>query len=396
MSFHATAAHSSRIKRARKLSTAASLGLPSTASSPSSAASRPRSTPKVKTPAHDADDEKLHDLGLIAPLAQDLNFHHVPQYMEYIRTKMFADIPAIAAGMSSMRIAEVLNYRRALPPIVTVAHIDALGASSTATEREITDLSRAGILRRVTIPRRGLGASDVGDGLASVQLWQQLVHAHAELDDALKQKYISVMDANPTSATIPNTAFTPAEASILTTTGFLTTSTASDSHSSSFSSPGSVSMGCLSSLSSAGSRYAAGSLGAVGGSSASLHIPGRETASRTTASAYYNFSLPNTGSHIKLLVDARSHMLSLLDSSRYKEALLAFMRQRWDGGIIGKDVITERKRSRKEFSGVLPGRTKKWKQFRGLRFDWILEECLGAGLVEIFETGSVGPAVRTI
>ena len=332
--------------------------------------------------------------------------------MEYIRTKMFADIPAIAAGMSSTRIAEVLNYRRALPPIVTVAHIDALGASSTATEREITDLSRAGILRRVTIPRRGLGASDVGDGLASVQLWQRLVHAHAELDDALKrayplpavlspvshspEKYISVMDANPTSATIPNTAFTPAEASILTTAGFLTTSSASDSHSSSFASPGSVSMGCLSSLSSAGSRYAAGSLGAVGGSSASLHIPGRETASRTTASVYYNFSLPNTGPHIKLLVDARSHMLSLLDSSRYKEAPLAFLRQRWDGGIIGKDVITERKRSRKEISGVLPGRTKKWKQFRGLRFDWILEECLGAGLVEIFETGSVGLAVRAI
>ncbi len=43
---------------------------------------------------------------------------------------------------------------------------------------------------------------------------------------------------------------------------------------------------------------------------------------------------------------------------------------------------------------MLPGRTKKWKQFYGMRFEWVLEECLGTGVVELFETGSVGMGVR--
>jgi hypothetical protein len=45
---------------------------------------------------------------------------------------------------------------------------------------------------------------------------------------------------------------------------------------------------------------------------------------------------------------------------------------------------------------VLPGRTRKWKDFHGLKFEWVLAECLGAGLVEVFETGSVGLGVRAV
>lgn len=72
------------------------------------------------------------------------------------------------------------------------------------------------------------------------------------------------------------------------------------------------------------------------------------------------------------------------------------LRDRWDGGIPGSDEQTKAKKARKEFTGVLPGRTKKWKQFYGLRFEWILEECVGAGLVECFDTGSVGLGVRVL
>lgn len=200
------------------------------------------------------------------------------------------------------------------------------------------------------------------------------------------------MNANPTSTTVPNTAFTPPEISALTAAGFLTTTTALDTRSSLFAAPGA---GSLSSLSTAGSRHAAGSLGAVGGASASHHIPGGLPGQRTTAAAaYYNFSLPNTGSHIKLLIEARTHLIGLLKKSMYKEAPLDVLRERWDGGVVGKDDVAERKKARGEFAGILPGRTKKWKQFHGLRFEWILEECVGAGLVELFETGSVGTAVR--
>lgn len=156
--------------------------------------------------------------------------------------------------------------------------------------------------------------------------------------------------------------------------------------------PGSAS---LSALSTAGSRHASGSLGAVGGASATQHMHGG-TGQRISTTTYYNFSLPNTGSHTRLLIEARTHLLSLLKRSKYKEAPLDLLRERWDGGIVGKPDIADKKKARGEFAGILPGRTKKWKQFHGLRFEWILEECIGAGLIELFETGSVGRAARII
>lgn len=65
-----------------------------------------------------------------------------------------------------------------------------------------------------------------------------------------------------------------------------------------------------------------------------------------------------------------------------------------DGGISGDDPAARAKKYRREFVGVLPSKTRKWKQFYGLSFDWVLAECLGAGLLELFDTGSVGRAVR--
>lgn len=109
-----------------------------------------------------------------------------------------------------------------------------------------------------------------------------------------------------------------------------------------------------------------------------------------SSSTSYNFSLPNTGTYTKLLGEARTHFLNILKKTKYKESPLDVLRERWDGGVGNDDERTVRG----EFKGVLPGRTKKWKQFYGMRFEWILEECLGAGLVEMFETGSVGRAVR--
>lgn len=52
------------------------------------------------------------------------------------------------------------------------------------------------------------------------------------------------------------------------------------------------------------------------------------------------------------------------------------------------------KRARGEFAGVLPARTRKWRMCWGMRFEWVLEEAVGGGGVELFETGSVGRGVR--
>lgn len=134
------------------------------------------------------DDEPLDDTGVIASLAADLNLRDVPQYMEYIRNRMFCDMPE-KPGMNTTRIAEVLNFRTKLPPFVTVAHIHALCVSSTKIEREIAELAKAGILRRVAIPHRGVGSAAVGDGIANVREWHALVRQHDDLPDALKGEF---------------------------------------------------------------------------------------------------------------------------------------------------------------------------------------------------------------
>jgi hypothetical protein len=75
---------------------------------------------------------------------------------------------------------------------------------------------------------------------------------------------------------------------------------------------------------------------------------------------------------------------------------LDMLRERWDGGIAANDEATKAKRYRGEWTGVLPARTKKWREFSGLRFEWVLEEAVGSGLVEGFETGSVGKGFRCV
>lgn len=184
MSFQTKPAPSSRITKSRRSSGVAALGLKRATSSPSSASPRKKPSPADAPVSYD-DDEQLNDTGVIASLADDLNFRDVPQFIEYIQNNMFSKMPE-KAGMNSTRIAEVLNYRRNLPPFVTIAHIDALSTSSTRVEREIAELAQAGILRRITIPHRGVGAAAVGDGIASVREWHNIVHSHEGLTEDLK------------------------------------------------------------------------------------------------------------------------------------------------------------------------------------------------------------------
>lgn len=176
-------------------------------------------------------------------------------------------------------------------------------------------------------------------------------------------------------------------------------------------SPDSASLGSITSISSI-SKAASGSVAAVGGEGA-IHTAGGRGGIRRSSSHFeksgveetkqlpfegedLTLSLPNIGSYLKLLTSARSHMVSLLLKSRFREMPLYLLRERWDGGISSNDPASRAKKYRGEFAGVLPSKTRKWKQFYGLSFDWVLAECVGAGLMELFETGSVGSAARMI
>ena len=201
------------------------------------------------------------------------------------------------------------------------------------------------------------------------------------------------MDENPTSKTISCTSFTAADICALVDAGFLISINVANTCSS-FSAISGASP--IVNISASGARHVAGSLEAVGGASARQHIHGGLSlaSSRSIAASKFSFSLPNTGTHIKLLVEARNHLLNILKKTKYKEMPLCALRERWNGGVIAQAGQWNKRRSRVNSTGILPGRAKKWKQFYGMRFEWILGECVGSGLLELFETGSVGRAAR--
>ncbi|KAK5017117.1 hypothetical protein LTR60_002083 [Cryomyces antarcticus] len=349
---------------------------------------RKPSLPTSKSAPEGRDDgafeSRLTDAGRIASLATDQPVHDVAQLMRWIHDHMFADMPERGA----------------------VAHVHALGNSPTTTERRIAELVRAGVVRKFLVPGRGAGGAAVGEGLALTEEWERRVREAAGLEDHVKEKYIRVMRANPTAATISGSHFTTSEAAALTAAGFLTSTSATISNNDLFSHPGAPSLGSLSSLSTASSSAASGSLGAVGGTNA-FHDRGggggglaRQTSCTTTSGALarseFTFSLPSMGPYLRLLLSARAHLLALLAKSslKYREAPRELLRERWSGGVAGEDAASRARRARGDFGAILPGRTKKWKAFYGLEFDWVLEECLGSGLVDVFETGSVGLGVR--
>ncbi len=151
------------------------------------------------------------------------------------------------------------------------------------------------------------------------------------------------------------------------------------------------------------SRQASDSVKAAGGEAASNSLGGigsvrSDSCDLVTSgsSSELTLSLPNTGLYLRLVNDARAHLLHLLGKSKYSEAPLHLLRERWDGAVDSDNRVSNAKRIRGEYAGVLPGRTKKWKQLYGLNFDWVLEECLGAGFVELFNTGSVGHGIRVL
>lgn len=359
----------------------------------------PAKKPKPAKEEDDLFDLPLEDEGLIASLADDLNFSDVAQQIRWISEHQFSAVPK-AGGMKSTRIAEVLNFRATLPPLVSVHHVHAMSRFPTTTEREIGTLANAGIIRRVVLPARESGGASVGEALVLTDQWERLIRSYSDISDETKDKYVSLL-RSPT-ATVN---FHQHEVAALSKCGFLIESGRAQARADMYLRPSISSLGTLQAVSIAGAAHASGSAGAVadgfrehisGGSGGSRRISSA-TIAKIGAERPYNLTLPNIGAYLKLLTEARAHLLSLLTkNSRYREAPRDMLKERWDGGIAGNDEATRMQRIRGEFSGVLPGRTKKWKQFYGLEFNWVLEECLGAGMVECFRTGSVGMGVRAL
>lgn len=406
MSFSATGAHKPFQSKAKKNPFLRRSSSSAFANHPRRKPGQTHSQPSLKRARTENDaqvsEEPLDNAGIVTTLVPRGTRQDVLALMQYIQEHTFGEIPERSAGMNSTRIAEVLNFRRNLPPIISIAHVHALSTSATATEREVARLVQAGTLRRMTVLGRGKGGAAVGEGLVLVADWEKLVRDNMSLDAPVKEKYLALLREHPTSATVSATAFAGEEASDLVSAGFLTSTSALAAGAELFSRPGAFSLGTASSIGTAGTSAATGTLAAIGGSEA-IHTSGggggglpAYSRSHSKVIGNLTFSLPSIGTYLRLLTEARTHLLQLLakSSPKYKEATRGMLRERWDGGIGAEDPATRAKRARGEWVGVLPGKTKKWKTFYGMEFAWILEECLGTGAVECFETGSVGLGVR--
>jgi hypothetical protein len=347
---------------------------------------------------------RLDDTGITTSLAAKIPDQDVLSLIRCIQTRAFDEVPDRGAGMGSERTSEVLRFRKALPPIVTLAHLFAVSRSSTQTERELARLVAEGKVRKVVVPGRGRGGAAVGEGVVVVEDWVSCVREEESLDESTKKKYIALLAAHRTSPTTPTTSLTDSEERDLVNAGFLTSPNALTAMLGDlFLPPGSSSS--LATVSSAGSRAATGTLAAIGGAGA-VHDSGgsgnslasrEERMSNNTKgkAREMTFALPGTGIYLKLLVAARQHLLNLLKglSPRYREATVEVLREKWEGNTTG-DEMSRLKRARGEWGGVLPGKTKRWREFYGMRFEGLLAECVGGGLVEVFDTGAVGMGVR--
>jgi len=133
--------------------------------------------------------DRLEDVGVSKSLATDLSLRNVAQIIQYTSSHTFDVLPE-NGGLNSTKIAEILNSRASLPPFVTLSHVHAMTESPTTTEREIAELTKAGIITRIVIPGRGIGGSTVGDGLILLKDIERLTRRATNLESSVAGEWL--------------------------------------------------------------------------------------------------------------------------------------------------------------------------------------------------------------
>jgi len=230
--------------------------------------------------------------------------------------------------------------------------------------------------------------------------YETLMRSSAMPDEAVNS-FLAALQSTPKSHSLPATSISRVHISALTKAGFLVVPSVQGVRNSS-SSNTSTSIVAPATI----SRSASGSQAAVGGEAAFETLGGVNGARRSKSntnhshhhSTEYVLSVPGIAQYLQLLDAGRNHLLELLRhvSSKHRQAPMYLLRERWNGNVDDESQVSVAKQTRGEFSNVLAAKTKKWKMLNGLCFDWVVEECLGAGLIEVFETHSVDLGVRAL
>jgi hypothetical protein len=298
--------------------------------------------------------------------------------MRYIRNHMFTPVPA--TGLKSTRVAEVLNYRATLPPIVTPGHLNAVLSSPSKVEREIVELLSKGVLRKVRVERRGVA----GEALIEMQGLEDMLRRSSSsstgiLQEVTRAAFLAFLKTNPTAQALSRDTLTDEQIDELVRAGFLTSSVRAT--------PGTTlhvrpeDRTTLTSIQRV-SQAASGTVSAVGGQNA-IHLSGggggarglTHSSSRLSEASDYRVSVPGHGRYLKLVEGAVEWMREALGRTKWGEGTESWLRERFEGG------------------GLYGPR---WKEFWGVEWEWVVGEAVGVGVVEVFETGSVGRGIRAL
>ncbi|PHH79221.1 hypothetical protein CDD80_5388 [Ophiocordyceps camponoti-rufipedis] len=317
--------------------------------------------------------DRLADLGVARLLADELTLRDVVQAMRYIRTSMFSPMPD--KGLYSSRVSEVLNYRAAMPAVVTLSHLHAVLPSPTRTERELAELIDKGVVRKLRVERRG-GMGEAVVETAELEAMIRRSDASSEAGEAL----VVYLRRNPTSQTLSEGVLSSDHTDELLRAGFLTSWTRTTPGGDSRLDARPEDRTTLTSVERV-SRFASGSVSAVGGQQA-VHLAGGGGGSRlggiqtgAVESGVLRLSLPGLGRYLKLGSEAVDWVRETLGKTRWGEGPESWLRDRFEaGGLTGM----------------------RWKEFRGLGWEWTIGLAVGLGVVEVFETGAVGRGVRAL
>ncbi|KAF4123385.1 Serine-threonine protein kinase 19 [Geosmithia morbida] len=324
-------------------------------------------------------EDKLDDEGAARLLGYEeaLTLRDVVQAMRYVRRRMFTAVPD--RGLDSRRAGELRTYQASMPPVVTAGHLHAILDSPTQVERETAELLSRGVVRRVRVATRGA----MGEGLIESADLLAMVGRSVEsgfLSRAAGDAFAAFLRDEPTAQTVQTAAadiLSDTQADELIRAGFLTSSLPGSSSSSSFLRMRPEDRTTLTSIQRI-SRHPSGSLSAVGGRDA-IHLAGGGSghgSSQTGEGASLRVAIPGHGRHLKLSQAGVDWVREALGRTRFGECPESWLRERFDGGA--------------SLYGA------RWRDFSGVRWEWVLGEAVGLGVVELFETKSVGRGVRAL
>ncbi|KAK7398716.1 hypothetical protein QQX98_011894 [Neonectria punicea] len=339
--------------------------------SPTGQARPVRSPAKARKPKDDEAElfqDKLDDIGLTKILQEELTLRDVVQVMRYVRSRMFSPVPA--TGFNSTRTTEVLNYRVVAPSIVTVGHLNAILNSPSKVAREIAELTAKGVVRRVRVERRG----GIGEALIETTDLDRMID-RAQLTEGTKMAFTAFLRENPTAQTLSKGALEDGQTDELVRAGFLTGSTPAALGNTLDVRP--EDRTTLMSIQHV-SRFASGTVSAVGGRNA-IHLSGggggAPTLTHAASQTGFRLAVPGHGRYLKLAEGAVDWVREALGRTKWGECPESWLQERFEGG------------------GLYGTR---WKVFWGVEWSWVLGEAVGLGVVELFETGSVGRGVRAL